>query len=348
MRQRKRRTGVLKSWIKGGEKAPLSKLQKKKIPFDKLRRGWVIANSGRYWVVEEQSTAAESSSKLYLCIPARSITTDNSPNTSLLAVGDRVWFQPGILYGETVHDEQAVGVIYYIEKRQTALTRAKRGQFEQVIAANVEQLCIMVAADKPRYNRRLIDRYLVAAFKGSLSPCLIVNKIDLVDNLSEIQQDLAVYSEQLEIPVFFISIYANLHIEQITRQLQGTISVLSGPSGVGKSTLVNRLIGDAVQVTAEVGKRGKGMHTTTASRMFRLPGGGYIVDTPGIREFGIWQVRKAELRLYFPEFLHYHCRYPDCTHIHEPECGVRQAVLEGEIDPKRYESYQHLYFSLPD
>jgi len=121
---------------------PLSKLKKKKIPFDKLSQGWVIANSGRYWVVEQQlpPETTDRSSKLYLCIPSRSIGTDNPPNTSLLAVGDRVWFQPGILYGETVQDERAIGIIYYVEKRQTALTRAKRGQFEQVIAANVEQL----------------------------------------------------------------------------------------------------------------------------------------------------------------------------------------------------------------
>ncbi len=347
MKQRKRRTGVLKSWMKGEQKVSSGKLARKKLALEDLLPGRVIASSGRYWIVEPIAERREGT-KLYLCVPARSIITDNPPDTSLLAVGDKVRFQPGILYGEAIAAGKQPGVIYYVEARKTALTRAKKSRFEQVIAANVDQLCIMMAADNPRYNRRLIDRYLVAAMKGELAPCIILNKIDLVSDLEALKEDFRTYQETLAIPVFFLSIRRQIGLEHLAAHLRNKISVLSGPSGVGKSTLVNALIGDEVQVTAEVSKWGKGVHTTTGSRMFRLPQGGYLVDTPGIREFGIWELRKSELRFYFPEFLAYHCRYPDCTHIHEPGCAVREAVLAGEIDPQRYESYQQLYFSLPD
>jgi ribosome biogenesis GTPase len=203
----------------------------------------------------------------------------------------------------------------------------------------------MSAAD-PFYNRRLIDRYLIAIELGNLEPIICINKIDLMDE-DFVREDLTVYSEMLGIPVLLVSATKKKNLRALKTLLSGKKTVFSGPSGVGKSTLVNMLVGDEVQSVTEVSaKTQKGLHTTTFSVIFPLPeaqfpDGGYILDTPGIREFGMWNVDAEDIPFYFHDFDDYRleCRFTPCTHTHEPHCAVKAAVEAGEIDPERYESY---------
>jgi ribosome biogenesis GTPase len=174
------------------------------------------------------------------------------------------------------------GLIVRREARRTKLARYRRREGkEQVVVSNVDQLAILLAAAEPRYDRFLIDRYLIAAEKGELAPLLCINKIDLGD-AEQIRADLRFYAEVLGIPVLLLSAQTGEGLEEFRSLLAGKATVLSGPSGVGKSTLTNLLVGEEVQRIGEISlKLGQGRHVTTMARMFRLPQGGYIVDTPG-------------------------------------------------------------------
>ncbi len=314
-------------------------------------RGRVVDSSGRGWLVDCEPSVAGNARRLD-CVPSRSIVTENSGAT-LIAVGDIVNLLPnepepeGQMPGSLA---SAGGVIVYVAERRTKLARmsAGRASEEQVLAANIDQLLILVSSDEPPYNKRLIDRYLVAARYGDLAPILIVNKMDLADE-EGIAEDLQVYRSMPGLPVLLISVKRNEGVSDVRDLLRNKTSVFSGPSGVGKSSLVNSLAGEELQDTCAINLRtNKGMHTTTYSRIVRLPENSYIVDTPGIREFGIWDVPADELSFYFDDFESFreHCRFGLCTHTHEPGCGIKSAVEAGDIDPERYESYLFILASL--
>lgn len=357
-----------KSWVKGerhgvndDEAVPRHAVSMKprvreivrhnELSVDQGRRGRVVTTFGRNWVVELLgNTDADIADAVlfYECVPSRSIVSHN-PGASLLAVGDVVVFYPTD-EGDAEAGRYRQGVILAVEERKTKLAREAAGRVgsEQVIVSNIEQVVVVMAAADPFYNRRLLDRYLIEAELGGLAAVVCINKIELMDP-EFVAGDLAMYTEELGIPVLLVSAQQHAGIEELKDVLSGKTSVFSGPSGVGKSTLLNLLIGDVVQATGAFSKKYQtGVHTTSFTKLFRLPNGGYVADTPGIREFGIWNVDRENLSFYFHDFddFRYDCRFPMCTHTHEPECAVKSAVEDGMVDPQRYESYCNIFESM--
>ena len=305
-------------------------------------RGRVLEGTGRQWIVELEGTAGHRLS----CTVAGTVIAPEESST-LIAVGDLVDCLP-----TKDRDPSGLpqGLIVAIHPRRTKLARYRRREgTEQIIASNVDQLVILQAVAQPAYDRFLIDRYLIAAEKGGLQAVLCINKVDL-GSAEQVRRDLRHYTEVLGIPLVLCSARTGEGLNELRAVLAGKTSVLSGPSGVGKSTLTNLLLGADVQQIGPISpKLGQGQQTTTMARMFPLPGGGYIIDTPGIRELTIWELTREELPDYFPDFHPWaqECAYQPCSHIHEPSCAVRAAVEQGHIDPLRYEHYCRLWTSLP-
>ncbi len=220
-----------------------------------------------------------------------------------------------------------------IHPRASVLSRPDPGNalLQKVLAANVDFVVVVASVGVPPLRPGLIDRCAVAAQHGGASPVVCVNKMDLLTDPAE----LAVLDgyRSAGIPVVLCSSITGQGVDELGVLLAGSMCVLAGHSGTGKSSLLNRLCEDATQTVGEVGTRGR--HTTTSSSIHRMTNGGRIIDTPGVREFGLWQLPAAQLRLYFPEFVELAdgCKFRDCTHTHEPECAVRDAEL------RRYPMY---------
>ena len=189
---------------------------------------------------------------------------------------------------------------------------------ERVIVANVDLMVIVAAVTNPPLRTGLIDRYMIAAARGGIQPILCINKLDLSADTSAI--------EAYDIPIALCSTKTGQGIDELRGRLAGSLAVLTGHSGVGKSSLLNALTEeDQARVGALSEETGKGRHTTTASRLYHLKNGGRIIDTPGIREFGLGPVSMEELKAAFPEFKAGQCRFSDCTHREEPDCKIREA-----------------------
>ncbi|MCX6020865.1 MAG: ribosome small subunit-dependent GTPase A [Chloroflexi bacterium] len=254
-----------------------------------------------------------------------------------LVVGDRV----------TLDLENERGLLRQVLPRTTQLVRL-RGDWSRrsgagdahVVAANVDVAVIVAAAASPPFHPRFIDRYLIMCQYGGVAPIICVNKCDLgVERPS-----LAAY-ERAGVPVVFASAATGEGLDELRAMLRGKSAVLTGQSGVGKSSILNRLLGDeSLRVGLVSDGNSRGRHTTTSSVMKPLEGGGAIIDTPGIRSLGLWQVDRASLRWYFPEFEEWdgECRFRDCAHMDEPACAVRDASVRGDIAPARYESYRRI------
>lgn len=236
--------------------------------------------------------------------------------------------------------------IRFIEERYSFLSRnAPRGNKEQLIAVNIDQAIIALSVVNPPLKPALVDRYLIAAEKGNIHPIIVINKIDLLEKGSEekkrYEEFLSSY-EKLGIPILSISTAKLIGLEALRGILKDKTSVFSGQSGVGKSSLLNALFGFNLKTGELTQKTIKGSHTTTMAELLPIPGGGYCVDTPGIRSFGLFQLQKGDVQEHFREFFQYPCKYPDCVHKNEPQCAVKQALDSGDISLLRYESYQTL------
>lgn len=228
---------------------------------------------------------------------------------------------------------------------------------ERVLAANLDLAVVVTALRKPALATGLLDRFLVALAHGGVPAAIVVNKYDLAeapgsaDSAAAIDPELARLApyRALRIPFLFCSAKSGLGLEELRALLAGKTVVFVGHSGVGKSSLLAALSPELDVRVGEVSTmNARGRHTTTRARIYRLPNETRIIDTPGIREFGLWQLSREELSLYFEEFepLAPHCRFNDCSHSHEPNCAVREAAASGALDANRYETYLRILASL--
>ncbi len=265
--------------------------------------------------------------------------------TDIVAVGDRVTFTLD------VHNDDDMGMIDEVAERQRVLSRtrpsARQRQLssdrEQVLVANLDQVIFVCALKKPATSLRKIDRFLVVAERNKIPAVICVNKVDL-GSLPEAQKLFQIY-ETIGYRVVYTSAKTGAGIETLTAILKDKISVLSGSSGVGKSSLLNQVqdgLGLKVSTVSEA--TGKGMHTTRYAELIPLEMGGYVADTPGIRGIALFDIEPDELDAYFREIapLVPHCQFSDCTHEHEPGCAVLAAVADGRVSPERYDSYLRL------
>ncbi len=263
-------------------------------------------------------------------------------NLPALVTGDRVVWRAG---------NQGNGVIVAQLPRNSELCRPdSRGQLKPV-AANVD-LIVIVFAPLPEPHANLIDRYLIAAEHAGIRPLLLLNKADLVDehNGPRLNALLGVY-RQLGYPLMEVSAHEGGGMDALQARLDGHVSVFVGQSGVGKSSLVNSLLpGVDTRVGGLSEVTGKGTHTTTTARLFHFPRGGELIDSPGIREFGLGHVSRHDVEAGFIEFadLLGTCRFRDCKHDREPGCALLKALEEGRIQPQRMASYRHIIASLPE
>lgn len=240
--------------------------------------------------------------------------------------------------------EDGSGVVENIEERKQALVRLDprpQGEYQQVLLANADQVVFVFACAHPDPKLRMLDRFLVIAEKQRIPIAIVANKVDLVENAKDI---FGLY-KNIGYRVIYTSAKIEKGLEELREALKNKISALAGPSGVGKSSLLNVLqpgLGLAVNEISKV--MNKGRHTTVTRQMFPLKGGGYVADTPGWKSLALWDTEAAEIDAYFPELrdLVPHCQFSDCAHIHEPGCAVLAASQAGKIHPERYESYLRL------
>lgn len=238
------------------------------------------------------------------------------------------------------------GVIESIKPRHSELVRldpTPKGEYRQILMANADQIVIVFACASPDPHLRMLDRFLVISEKQGLKALIVANKTDLIGKRSA-RNIFSIYPD-LGYPVIFTSALKDEGIKELRKVLTGKISALAGPSGVGKSSLLNRIqpgLGLAVREINQ--QRDRGKHTTVVRELFPLEGGGFVADLPGIRRLSLWDTQPEELDGYFPELrdLVKHCQFNDCTHYEEPGCAVIRAVEEGLVSPERYESYLRL------
>lgn len=303
------------------------------IPQENLHIGRVLSISGEGSLVDAEG-------KQYLCSLKGFLKKEKSLTKNLIAVGDIVHF--------SISSEKE-GAIVQVAPRTSLLSRTDiSGKKEQLIAVNIDIAVISVSLVEPPLKPSLVDRYLIAAEKGNLHPIIVINKVDLLEIASEEEKNmyrdfLAAY-EPLGYPILSISTKTGVGLEALRSVLRNKTSVFSGQSGVGKSSLLNACFGLSLKTGELTQKTAKGAHTTSMAELLALPGGGYSVDTPGIRSFGIWSLKKEEVIEHFRDLsaLRKKCKFPDCSHTQEPDCAVIRGIEKGKIPLLRYESYLSL------
>ena len=297
---------------------------------------------GQTGLVVEVSTSlcrVEIDGSVLLCTLRGSLTAADSGFTNAVAVGDQVIVSP---------NGSGQGVVESIQPRRRVLARPDvfLPHRQQVLVANADQLLAVTSWAEPAFWPELLDRYLIAAERHGLLALICLNKVDLAASLDECRATLEPY-RRLGYPVIFSSTLTGLGVAELRSALAGHLTVLAGLSGVGKSSLLKSIQPSLpLRIAAVSGRHHEGRHTTTQASLIQLQDG-VVVDTPGIREFGLSGLAPSELSAYYPELASVGpCRFPNCTHMHEPDCAVRVAVGQGRISRMRYESYVKIRESL--
>ncbi|MGE9551252.1 small ribosomal subunit biogenesis GTPase RsgA [Erwinia amylovora] len=304
--------------------------------FGEARDGVVISRFGMHADVEDADGS------VHRCNIRRTIRS--------LVTGDRVLWRPGLQGGATVK-----GIVEAVHERTSVLTRPDFYDGVKPIAANINQI-VIVSAILPELSLNIIDRYLIACETLEVEPLLVLNKTDLLDD-----EGRAFVDEQMEIyrhigyRVLMVSSHQKKGLEELEAALTDRISIFAGQSGVGKSSLLNALLGLELGaneiLTNDVSDvSGLGQHTTTASRLYHFPHGGDVIDSPGVREFGLWHLEPEQITRGFVEFREFlgHCKFRDCKHDTDPGCAIREAVENGDIDEARFENYHRILESMSD
>ncbi|MDO4587629.1 MAG: ribosome small subunit-dependent GTPase A [Planctomycetia bacterium] len=298
-----------------------------KIDANDCFEGRVIRVHGLYSYVED------SKGRLFTCATRRILKTISTDQRQIVVAGDRVLFRDAQL------PERLEGIIERVEPRFGTLSRTSRNR-KHIIVTNIDQAFIVASAAEPRLKPNLIDRFLVTCDRAGIKPIICINKIDLID-LASLQPLIGVYS-QMGYSVIPTSVITGVGVERLKRLMNGCQSVVVGQSGVGKSSLLNQI---DPSLDLKIGKisaeNQKGKHTTTTAELLKLTSGGYVVDTPGIRQFMLWDFIPEEVIGFYRDLRPYEnlCRFPDCSHTHEDFCAVKDAIADGRLDLRRYESY---------
>lgn len=335
---RKQATAKDRSKYKKSDRDKILKLETTQAPpSEHLLRGRVLS-------IASQGILVDQSGEILVCTLRGALKKEKSQHKNLVAVGDFV------LLEKKSHNE---GQIFHVEPRRTVLSRADNldQRKEQLIATNIDQVLITVSVVNPPLKPPLIDRYIIATQKGGMEPVIVVNKIDLLnDNSDEIElYNAFIHAYKASgVPVIPVSVVSGQGVDQLREAMRDKASVFSGQSGVGKSSLINTLAGLDIPVGHVVERTQKGTHTTSSANLILLPFGGWCIDTPGIKSFGLWKLDPDEVAAYFSEIQECvnRCRYQDCTHTGEAGCSVESAVEEGKVSALRYESYKTLMASI--
>jgi ribosome biogenesis GTPase / thiamine phosphate phosphatase len=282
----------------------------------------------------------DTGSAVYTCQARRRLVDSDTGQSKPIAVGDRVVITPS---------SPSEGVVERVLPRTTRLSRTspRDHRKEQVIVANVDQLLIVASVRRPPLRLGLIDRYIIAGDSGGIPPVLCINKVDLAEDESEYADAIEMYTS-MEYDVLTTSAETGEGIGALRDLLRGKTTVLAGHSGVGKSSLINAVQPGMELRTGDVYLSGR--HTTTWASLLKLEVGGYVVDTPGIREFTLWDIKPAEVAQFFPQIweLSHDCHMPDCSHDHEPGCAVKDAVDDESLPWERYDSYMRILETLEE
>lgn len=297
-----------------------------------LSNGRVISRFGKQAIVET-TTADRAQHKCYIRRTIKSVVC-----------GDNVVFRPSIS-----EEDRDRGIIEVVVDRKSELSRPDYYDGLKPIAANIEQI-IVVGSIVPALSTHIIDRYLVACEHAQILPIIVINKVELLNptELTLVQNDLAIYTN-IGYRVIMASCKTHAGLDQLSAVLKDKINVLVGQSGVGKSSLINQLLPSAQELVGEVsGNSGLGQHTTTAAKLIPFSQGGELIDSPGVREFGLWHLPLNDITRGFIEFREYlgGCKFSDCTHRNDPGCLIREAVDTGKISSERYQSYLKIVDSL--
>lgn len=295
--------------------------------------GLIIKNTGSWYTVKSDG------GRIVECKVKGNFRLKGIRSTSPVAVGD---------YVDIIMNAEGTALISAIDDRKNYIIRkaSNLSKQSQIIAANLDQALLIITIKQPETSTTFIDRFLAGAEAYRVPVVLVFNKTDLLnDDERRYQQQMVELYETIGYPCIEISAETGMGIDQLQTLLKQKVTLVSGNSGVGKSSLINAIIPHADQRTAEISNaHGTGMHTTTFSEMIELAEGGYLIDTPGIKGFGTFDIEREELTSYFKEIFEFSkdCKFNNCTHTHEPGCAVLQAVENHYISVSRYQSYLNM------
>ena len=305
-----------------------------------ILKGVVYKSTGSWYTVKDNA------GKFWSARIKGIFKIDEITSTNPVSVGDKVEVEE--------NEVEQTALITKIYDRTNYINRqSPRAKHQQhIVAANIDLSLLLATLKEPRTSQGFIDRSLVASEMYHVPSIIVFNKADLHKRKEDEKfQQLKTMYEQIGYKVFLISVNDNMGVDELKEELRNRVTLISGHSGVGKSSLLNLIFPELKLKTQDIsGWSGKGLHTTTFAEMFDLPSGGSIIDTPGMREFGLIGVSKQELSHYFPEMRErlVNCQFNNCLHINEPGCAIKEAVVDGEINEDRYVSYVNILDSIEE